>query len=188
MSQPTPGDVTRLLSEAAGGSGPARERLLEAIYSELHGLAAGLMRRERADHTLQPTALVHEAFLRLFGPQGVTFENRAHLFGAAAEAMRRILVDHARQKAALKRGGGIEPEEIGSSLGVAPEALDELLAVDEALTLLEREDPRKAEIVKFRFYAGLSMEQIAEVLDVAVITVKRDWRFARAWLGRRLNR
>jgi RNA polymerase sigma-70 factor (ECF subfamily) len=187
MATSTPGDVTRLLAEVAGGAPAARERLLEAIYNELHGLAAGLMRGERADHTLQPTALVHEAFLRMFGSQAGKFENRAHLFGAAAEAMRRILIDHARQRAALKRGGGAAEEELGSSFGVLPEALNELLAVDEALTLLEREDPRKAEIVKLRFYAGLSMEQIADVLEVAVITVKRDWRFARAWLGRRLQ-
>jgi RNA polymerase sigma-70 factor, ECF subfamily len=188
MNEAASEDVTRILAESAEDSG-ARARLLEAIYEELHGIAGGFMRRERADHTLQATALVHEAVLRIFGSDNSRFESRAHLFGAAAEAMRRILIDHARQKAALKRGGGVPASrlEAGEPAQASNTDAGELLAVDEALTRLESVDPRKAQIVKLRFYGGLGMEQIADALEISVITVKRDWRFARAWLAQRLE-
>lgn len=181
-------DVTRALEALKDGQPEARHELLDLVYRELHQLAAGQMRRERANHTLQPTALVHEAYVRLLGNEPTDWENRAHFFGAAAEVMRRILVDHARARSAAKRGGGVPREplsDLAQGLRVDP---DELLAIDEALTRLADQDPQRALVVQLRFFAGLTAEEIAEATESSVRTVKRQWRFARAWLYREIGR
>jgi RNA polymerase sigma factor (TIGR02999 family) len=173
-------DVTRLLGAAAGGNRQAASELLPLVYAELRQLAIARLANEKAGHTLQPTALVHEAYLRLVGDQA--FEHRGHFFAAAAEAMRRILVDHARKKAAGKRGGAghrvpLDPEQFA-----APDRPDDLLALDEALDQLEREEPQVAALVKLRYFAGLTIPQAAEALGVAPRTADAWWAFARAWL------
>jgi len=155
------------------------------VYAELRKIAGAKMAREQPGQTLQPTALVHEAWMRL-GDQ--TFENRAHFFGAAAEAMRRILVDRARRNAYVKHGGGAEHVDLAEVDIAAPIAdNDELLAVHDALEQLAERDPRVAQLVKLRYFAGLSFEETAEVLGISVTTAKRDWSFARAWLHRAIN-
>lgn len=174
-------DVTRLLEAAGGGDRRALENLYEQVYGELRQLATSGMRRERGAHTLQPTALVNEAFLRLAPGAGV-WENRRHFFGAAAQAMRRILVDHARQKQADKRGSGLERVTLADLDVSAPETDLDVLAVNEALERLAQEEPRLAEMVNLRFFAGMSIEDTARALDMSPATVKRDWAFARAWL------
>lgn len=175
------GDVTRLLQAAEAGDRLAYERLYRAVYDELHALARANMRREGRALTLQPTALVNEAYLRL-APSGGAWESRRHFFGAAAEAMRRILVDHARKRLADKRGGGAERVTL-SGVDVAREESDvDVLAVDDALTQLAAERPRLAQLVTLRFFAGLSIEDAARALEISPATAKRDWTFARAWL------
>ena len=174
-------DVTRILADMRAGDERAAERLLAAVYDELRRLAAHRMARERPGQTLQATALVHEAWLRLAGDQS-GFENRAHFFGAAAEAMRRILVEAARRRARIKRGGGRQRVELSENVaGVLPESTD-LLALDEALENLATEDPRKAELVKLRYFTGLTLPDAAEILGISRGTAGRDWAFARAWL------
>lgn len=181
--------VTRLLHELSAGNEHAVEQLVPLIYAELHAIAERQMRRERADHTLQPTALVHEAFLRLVGNE-TSWQNRQHFLGVAAQAMRRILVDHARRQKARKRGGGADKIELDEQLiavgGEAGEGLD-LEALDEALTRLAEFDARQARIVELRFFAGLDVEETAAVVGVSPATVKRDWQFAKAWLKRELS-
>ncbi len=174
-------EITQLLERLNQGDPDAAENLIGSVYAELRRLSGALMRRERPGHTLQPTALIHEAFLRLM--QGdPKWENRAHFFGAAARAMRRILVDHARARRAQKRAGG-EVRVTFEELSVAgPDPKLDLLAVDEALAALEAEDPRLAKVVELRYFAGCSMEESADLLGVSVATVKRDWVYARAWL------
>lgn len=182
-----PAEITRLLDAAGRGDDAARGDLLNAIYEELHRLASAQMVGERDDHTLQPTALVHEVYLRLMAQAPPTWDNRAHFFGAAAEAMRRILIDHARARQAAKRGGDRRREpldDLETAVSVEPERL---LSIDAALSDFEKFDPEKAKIVRLRFFAGLSVEEIARVLDVSERTVKRRWRFAKAWLYRRLS-
>ena len=179
-------DVTALLKDWSGGDCQALERLMPLVYDELRKLAASYLRVERPDHTLQPTALVHEAFLRLVDQRSVDWANRAHFFGIAAQMMRRILVDHARKRHAAKRDATryrvdtAVPEEAGSDQG------PELLALDRALSGLEQLDPRQARIVELRFFAGLTVEETAEVVAVSTATVKREWRTARAWLKREI--
>jgi RNA polymerase sigma factor (TIGR02999 family) len=173
-------EVTRLLDAAGGGDRQALARLYEQVYSELRQMAAAGMRRERSGHTLQPTALVNEVYLRL--APGGRFQNRRHFFGAAAQAMRRILVDHARQKSAEKRGAGVERVTLSDLDVSAPEENLDVLAVNDALDQLAEADPRLAELVSLRFFAGMSIEDTARALDVSPATVKRDWVFARAWL------
>ncbi|MBL8989079.1 MAG: sigma-70 family RNA polymerase sigma factor [Gemmatimonadales bacterium] len=181
--------VTRLLHELSAGNEHAVEQLVPLIYAELHAIAERQMRRERADHTLQPTALVHEAFLRLVGNE-TSWQNRQHFLGVAAQAMRRILVDHARRQKARKRGGGADKIELDEQLiavgGESGEGLD-LEALDEALTRLAELDARQARIVELRFFAGLDVEETAAVVGVSPATVKRDWQFAKAWLKRELS-
>jgi RNA polymerase sigma factor (TIGR02999 family) len=173
-------DVTRILNAIRGGDVHAGDELMTAVYGELRSIAGAKLAGERPGYTLQATALVHEAWLRL-GEQ--TFENRAHFFSAAAEAMRRILVDRARRKLAPKHGAGAEHCDFAEVEIATPLANDdELLAVNEALEEFARHDARKAELVKLRYYVGLSFEEAAEVLGVSVITAKRDWAYARAWL------
>ena len=181
-------DVTGLLRRWKEGDGQALEELMPIVYGELRRLAAHYLRLERSGHTLQPTALVHEAYLRLVDQKNVAWQNRAHFFGIAARMMRRILVDHARRRAAAKRDaallrtgpGHAEPAE-------DPDHEPEILAVHEALTELEQLDARQARIVELRFFGGLSVEETAETAGVSTATVKREWRTARAWLRRELD-
>jgi RNA polymerase sigma factor (TIGR02999 family) len=183
-----PGDITLLLAELRAGNRSAESRLLPLVYDELRRVARHYMRAERRDHTLQPTALVHEAYMRLAGQRDVDWQNRAHFFAVAAQLMRRILVDHARAHKAEKRGGTEPKIELGEGLALTEEKATELLAVDEALTRLAECDPRQARIVELRFFGGLSEEEAAEVLGVSARTVKRDWSVARAWLFKEINK
>ncbi len=182
-------DVTGIWERISRGEPQAAEDLWRVVYEELRKIAAFKMGQAGVHQTLQPTALVHEAWLRLGGDTQPAWKNRAHFFTAAAEAMRRILVERARSRAALKRGGGavhLSAEEIEIPIAIAPD--EELLAVDEALEKLARVDPRKAELVKLRYFSGLTFEQAAEVLDIAVPTAKEWWAYARAWLSIEIRR
>ena len=181
-------DITRLLARWAEGDAKAFETLIPVVYEELRKLADHYLRQERPDHTLQPTALVHEAYLRLAGIHDMELRSRAHFYGAAAQIMRRVLVDHSRQRRALKRGGP------SPNLVSFDEAIDtpidsgiDLLALDEALGALEVIAPERARVVELRYFGGLSVEETADYLDVAPATVKRHWAFARAWLFKRLG-
>jgi len=176
-------DVTRLLGAIRDGDSAAVDELLPLIYAELRKLAAAKMTRELPGQTLQPTALVHEAWLRLVDADGQAhFQNRAHFFGAAAEAMRRILVGSARRKLALRRGSRQEHLDVDAIEIAAPSTDDELLAVHEALDRLAAELPERAELIKLRYFAGLSIEEAAAALNISERTAKRWWTFARAWL------
>jgi len=178
-------DVTRLLEAIQHGDARAGEELLSLVYAELRQLARAKMGREQPGHTLQPTALVHEAWMRM-GEQ--RFENRAHFFGAAAEAMRRILIERARRKLAAKHGANAEHVDADDIETAAPTEKDDgLLAVHEALDALAAHDARKAELVKLRYFAGLTIEEAAEVLGISAPTAKRDWTYARAWLFREIG-
>jgi RNA polymerase sigma factor (TIGR02999 family) len=182
-------DVTLILQRIEQGDPRAADELLPRVYDELRKLAAQKMAHEAAGHTLQPTALVHEAWLRLGGEAQPDWQNRAHFFGAAAEAMRRILIDHARRRQALRHGGAQERVNADEVELAASSADDEqLLAVHEALDGLAAEDPRKAALVKLRYFAGLTQEEAAQALGVSIPTVKRDWAYARAWLLAALER
>jgi RNA polymerase sigma factor (TIGR02999 family) len=181
-------DVTRILNAIGGGDSKAAQDLLPLVYEELRKLAAHKMANEAPGQTLQPTALVHEAWLRLVGTENPQFEGRGHFFAAAAEAMRRILIDRARQKLSLKRGAG--PARVNlEDLEVASAADDDtLLAVDEALTKLAREDPDSAEFIKLRFFADMTNAEAAQALGIPERTARRHWSFARAWLFREIQR
>lgn len=179
-------DITGLLQAVEGGSPGALDRLAPLVYEELRQLAAGYLRAERADHTLQTTGLVHEAWLKLVDQTRTTWKNRAHFFGIAAQAMRRILVDHARRRRSAKRDGG-RPVTLDEDAAAAPADSDEVLAVDEALDRLAGLDARQARIVELRYFAGLSVEETAQALEVSPATVKRDWVLAKAWLQRELG-
>ena len=189
-SAPVPGtgEITRLLQEMREGDPKAAEELLSHVYHQLRALAAAKMAHEAPGQTLQPTALVHEAWLRLGGGQGTRFADRAYFFAAAGEAMRRILVEAARRKKRLKHGGNLERVEIENVDLAAPLPDDELLALDEALTRLAESDPRAAELVKLCFFVGLTQEQAAKELGISVATVERQWAFARAWLFRDIQK
>ncbi len=180
-------DVTQLMCHAAAGSQQAAQELLPLIYGQLRAIAAQRMKLERTDHTLQPTALVHEAFLKLVGPRSTPWAGEAHFFAAAAEAMRQILIDHAKSKSRQKRGGKRVREAVNLADVAALENSDEILALDEALCRLEEQEPEVGRIVRLRFFAGLSIDQIAELLHIAPRTVDRRWQFARAWLFRELR-
>lgn len=180
--------VTMLLARAGAGDAQATDELLPLVYAELRDLAARHLKSERSDHTLQPTALVHEAYMRLVGPGEVTWESRAHFFGAAAQAIRRILTDHARARDSLKRGGGRGEEPLAEVPGDHPPTDDvDYVALDAALERLAALDPQKARVVELRFFAGLTADETALSLGVSASTVARDWRFARAWLQRELS-
>lgn len=183
MSQESTHDITRMLIELTDGNTEVVNSILPHIYDELRRLAGSYLRRERADHTLQPTALVHEAYMKLIDQKKVKWQNRAHFFGIAAQVMRRILLDHARKHKADKRGGEAEKlpleEEI---LVVSHEKSNELIALDDALDALAAIDPQKAKIVELRYFGGLSIEETAEVMGVSVPTINRQWRTAKAWL------
>ena len=181
-------DVTRLLQQWSNGQEQALDRLVPHIHNELRKLAAGYLRRERPDHTLQPTALVNEAFLKLIDQRAVKWQNRAHFFGIAAQAMRRILVDHARTHAADKRGGGAQKVPLDEAHAIGPMVDVDLLALDEALTRLAAIDPQQSRIVELRFFGGLTMEEAAEVMRISPATIGREWRIAKAWLSAELGR
>ena len=178
-------DVTRILSDLAQGDAHAAGQLLPLVYEELRKLAAARMAEEAPGNTLNATALVHEAYLRLVGSADeARWDNRGHFFAAAAEAMRRILVDHARRKAAARHGGGGARLELEPDLAAAPEPREDLLALDEALDRLAAEDPLKANLVKLRYFAGLTLPDAAAALGLSERTAGRHWAFARAWLRR----
>jgi RNA polymerase sigma factor (TIGR02999 family) len=184
VTNDSPKDVTELLIKLTDGSTHALDELLPLIYDELRVLANKYLRRERSDHTLQPTALVHEAYMRLIDQSQVRWQNRAHFFGVAAQMMRRILVDHARRHKSEKRGGEFEKMQIEEEILVVStnEKSLELLALDEALENLAKIDPQKSKIVELRYFGGLSVEETAEVMGVSPVTIKRQWRMAKAWL------
>ncbi len=177
------GDVTRVLAELRGaGREEALERLVPLVYTELRAIAQAHLRHERSDHSLQATALVHESYLRLLGGASPTWNDRRHFFRAAAEAMRRILIEHARRRGRVKRGGKrVRVRLSGVNLATEQDP-QELLALDDAIRRLEEQDPRAAEVVRLRFFAGLSVRETAQAMDTSERTVKREWAFARAWL------
>ena len=179
-------DVTQLLIDWSNGDKAALDKLVPIVDQELRRLAHHYMSRERAGHTLQTTALVNEAFVRLANRKRMQWQNRAHFFGIAAQLMRTILVDHARSHACAKRGGGGEKLELNEALVVSQEKASEVIALDEALKELELIDPRQSRIVELRFFGGLTVEEAAEVLHVSPITIKREWSSAKSWLYRRL--
>jgi RNA polymerase sigma factor (TIGR02999 family) len=181
-------DVTQILQEASGGDKNAPARLMPLVYDELRRLANHYLRQERADHTLQPTALVHEAYLKLIDQSRVDWQNRAHFFGVAAQSMRRILVDHARGHQASKRGGSQQKIALDEAVDYSqPRDLD-LVALDDALKTLARMDERQSRIVELRFFGGLTIEETAEALGVSPATVKVDWNMAKAWLRREISK
>lgn len=182
-----PGNITALLRELRGGSREAETQLLELVYHELHRVAERLMRSERIDHTLQPTALVNEAYIRLLSGAEGDWQDRAHFFAVAAQVMRRILIDHARANRAGKRGGSLKRIDLDEPLLFVVDNAEDLIAVDEALNRLTDWDARQSKIVELRFFVGLSEDEIAEVLQISVRTVKRDWKIARAWLYAQLK-
>jgi RNA polymerase sigma factor (TIGR02999 family) len=183
---PNPGEVTQLLKAMHDGNSAAADRLLPLVYSELHRLAQAYMRRERPDHTLQATALINEAYLRLIG-EDIDWNSRAHFIGLAAHVMRQVLVDYARQHNAERRAGGLRRVEMHDDLAISPDRLDEVASVDQALTQLATQNPRQARVVELRYFGGLSVEQIAKVLDVSPRSIKRDWSLARIWLFRQMR-
>lgn len=194
-SSPTPADlsgdarsqVTSALQQVARGDPHAAAALLPLVYAELRSLAASRLRQEQAGQTLQPTALVHEAYMRLVGEADPGWKSRGHFFGAAAHAMRHILVDQHRRKSAAKRGGNIERVELDAIEPPAQSPAADLVALDEAVKRLEASDPRKGQIVNLRFFAGLTAEETALALDVSVGTIEREWRYIRAWLKSELE-
>jgi RNA polymerase sigma factor (TIGR02999 family) len=179
-------EITLLLDAVRGGERQALGQLYSLVYGELHGLAEARLRRERGGHTLQPTALVNEVYLRLDPAQG-SWQNRSHFFGAASRAMRRILVDHARRRLADKRGAGLERVTLADLDVAAPAADFDLIALDEVLEVLERDEPRLANVVMMRVFAGMSIEETAQAMELSPASVKRDWVFARAWLAERVT-
>ena len=182
-----PEDVTQILEQVTQGREQAAEQLLPLVYDQLRKIAQQRMTQERAGHTLQATALVHEAYLRLIGDEDPGWANRAHFFKAASDAMRRILIDHARKCGRVKRGGGRKHVAISVVDLADSQDLEVIMALDEAIERLELQDPEMAEVVRLRFYVGLSIDETAQCLDVSRTTVKRDWSVARAWLHRELR-
>lgn len=174
--------VTSLLAQWAGGDAAALDSLIPLIYDDLHRIAARHLRQEKPEHTLQATALINEVWLRLVGERTISWQNRAHFFGVSAEIMRRILVDHARRKQAGKRGGGMATIVLDENVDWSDERDVSLVALDDALVALALLDPQQSKVVELRFFAGLTVEETAEVLGVSPTTIKREWRTARAWL------
>ena len=182
MNDPGTENITQLLIEVTNRNSAAVDVLLPLIYDELRKLAASYLRRERPDHTLEPTALVHEAYMRMVDQTQVNWQNRAHFFGVAAQMMRRILVDHARAHNAEKRGQDFQKLSLDENIDKAVERSSELIALDDALHALFEMDEQKGRIVELRFFGGLSIDETAEVIGVSAPTVKRQWRMAKAWL------
>ena len=178
--------ITRLLHDWHSGDKDAAGRLMELVYRELHGMASREMQRERGEHTLQTTALVHEVYLRLCGVERIQWKDRTHFFAVAAQQLRRVLVDHARRVRSEKRGGGNIAATLFDVDGAACPFNERLLAVDEALSKLETLDPRSAKVIELRFFGGLTESEAAEALDISLATLKRDWDFGRSWLATQL--
>jgi len=188
MTASSPNEVTRLLVDWSDGDKSALDRLMPLVYEELRKLAHHYMGREGPGHTLQTTALVNEAYLRLIDQRSVHWQNRAHFFGIASQMMRRILVDYARARQSAKRGGDARQVSLDEAMVVTPERAAEVVALDDALKALAEIDQRKSQIVEMRFFGGLSIEETAEVLGVSPGTVMRDWTLAKAWLHREINK
>ncbi|RRA47560.1 sigma-70 family RNA polymerase sigma factor [Acidipila sp. EB88] len=180
------GQVTRILHAMRDGDSAAAQQLFPLVYAELHRLAQHYMRRERRDHTLQPTALINEAFLRL-APEAIDWQDRQHFIAIAATTMRRVLVDHARAHHAQQRGGNLQRVELEDAQVAIEDRTFEVLAVDQALTRLQEQNPRQARIIELRYFAGLTLEEVAVLLGIAERTVKRDWALARIWLLREMG-
>lgn len=187
MSEPPRNDATQVLADLGRGDESAARRLLPMVYAELRALAGSYFRRQEPDHTLQPTALVHEAFVRLVDQDNFQYNDRAHFFAVAATAMRHILTDHARRRRAAKRGGGREQVALDDAVKPAEESLVDLIALDDALKRLAEYDERKHRVVELRFFGGLTVEEAARVMDVSKTTVESEWRAARAWLNHELS-
>jgi RNA polymerase sigma factor (TIGR02999 family) len=182
-----PQEVTQLLVDWGNGNQAALDRLMPVVYTELRQLAHRYMRRERPGHTMQTTALIHEAYLRLVDQNQVRWQHQAHFFGIAARLMRQILIEHARSHTRAKRGGGVGTISLDEAAIVSQARATELLALDDALERLATIDPRKSQVVELRFFGGLSVEEAAQVLNIAPNTVLRDWRMAKAWLRREIS-
>ena len=182
-----PGAITLLLDEFARGDKTTLDRLMPLVYTELRSLAGSYLGRELPGHTLQPTALVHEAYVRLIDQDQPDYRGRAHFLGIAANVMRQILIDHARVRNAAKRGGGQPKYSIDEAMDAAVERPATMIAIDDALQLLERKDPRKAKLIEMRFFGGLTAEESANVLDLPVEKIRAELRVAQAWLQRELN-
>ncbi len=181
--------ITQLLNQWSDGDAEVLDDLMPLVYGELRRQAAGYLRRERSDHTLQPTALINEAYLKLIDQRDVKWQNRAHFFAIAAQAMRRILVDYARERKREKRGGAAENLSLDQALTiVSQEKSVDLVALDEALNKLAQFDERQAKVVELRYFSGLSIDETAEVLDVSNVTVRRDWNMAKAWLHQEITK
>lgn len=187
MAEPTPHEVTQLLLAWSEGDEAALDRLVSLVYAELRILAKRYMRRERPEHTLQATALINEAYLRLIDAKRVRWQDRAHFFGVAARLMRQILVDFARERGYQKRGGAVRQVSLDEALVVGKKQDEDLVALDEALSALAETDLRKSQVVELRFFGGLSIEETAEALKVSPETVRRDWRLAKSWLLQKLS-
>jgi RNA polymerase sigma-70 factor, ECF subfamily len=183
---PNPKEITLMLQQARGGNQEVLSQLVPLLYDELRRLASYYLQRERPNHTLQATALVNEVYLRLVG-QEVDWKNRSHFFGIAAQQMRRILVDHARKQHRAKRGGSAVKVSLDDAVLVSNQNPEEVLLVDEALSRLAALDPQQARMVELRVFAGLTVEEVAEVMGIHISSVKREWTFARAWLSREMN-
>jgi RNA polymerase sigma factor (TIGR02999 family) len=183
---PGSAEITRLLAEWSAGNQAALDELTPLVYPELRRLASSCMRRERPDHTLQTTALVHEAYMRLAGQEQVHWETRSHFFALAAQVMRHILVDHARSARRAKRGSGVPPMSLNDVAVVSKYRANEVLAVNAALDALSAIDPRKSRVFELRYFGGMSVDEAADVLQVSPATVARDWRMAKAWLRREI--
>lgn len=188
MNEPNSQNVTQLLVQWSNGDSAALDALIPFVYQELRRLARHYLQQEKAGHTLSPTALVHEAYLRLVNQRDVTWQNRAHFFGVASQMMRRILVDHARKRVSAKRGGDAFTLTLSDAISTPEHRELDLVALDDALNGLAKLDERQSRLVELRFFGGLSIEETSEVLGISTPTVKRDWASARAWLFRELNR
>ena len=191
MTTPSPSEVTQMLLQWSNGDREALDQLLPIVYNELRRLAQHYLQHERPDHTLQATALVHEAYLRLINQKDVRWQNRAHFFAVAAQMMRRILVSSARQRHAVKRGSGgpkMSIDELEEAVSLSSERDASLLALDEALGKLAELDPQQSRITELRYFGGLTVEETAEVLEISPATVKREWAMAKAWLHREVSR
>jgi RNA polymerase sigma factor (TIGR02999 family) len=187
MAAPPPNEITKQLIAWGRGDTAALEQLIPAVYQELRRMADYHLRRESPEHSLQPTALVHEAYLRLIDQKQVEWQNRAHFFGVAAQMMRRILVDHAKAKHRAKRGGAARKLSLDEATHYTNEPAAELVALDDALQVLAELDVRKSRIVELRYFGGLTVEETAQVLDISAKTVMRDWNLAKAWLYQQLS-
>ena len=188
MTEPSPHEITQLLQAWRDGDRSALEKLTPLVYNELHRLAKHYMAGERSDHTLQSTALVNEAYLRLIDWENAQWQNRAHFFAVSAQLMRRILVDFGRSRRQVKRGGDASQVSLDEALLVSPDRSTDLVALDDALNALAAIDPRKSQVVELRFFGGLSVEETAEVLKISSRTVQQDWAMAKVWLLREISK